>query len=54
MSDLAAALQVAVALWPVEQPFHDEQGPPCSDDVEGRGEVAHSVGSASGFIQNGE
>ena len=21
-------LQIAVALWPVEQPFHDEQGPP--------------------------
>ena len=48
------ALQVAVALRPVEQPLDDEQGPPCSDDVEGRGEVAHAVGSASGFIQNGE
>ena len=48
------ALQIAVALRPVEQPLHDEQGPPCSDDVEGRGEVAHAVGSASGFIQNGE
>ena len=48
------ALQIAVPLRPFEQPFHDEQGPPCSDDVEGRGEVAHAVGSASGFIQNGE
>ncbi|MDF9749607.1 hypothetical protein M2428_001044 [Arthrobacter sp. ES3-54] len=48
------ALQIAVALRPVEQPLHDEQGPPCSNDIEGRGEVAHSVGSASGFIQNGE
>jgi hypothetical protein len=41
-------------MWPVEQPLQDEQGPPRSDDAEGRGEVAHSVGSASGFIQNGE
>ncbi|MBP2264745.1 hypothetical protein J3A64_000209 [Pseudarthrobacter sp. PvP004] len=48
------ALQIAVALWPVEEPLHDEQGPPRSDDVEGRGEAAHAVGSTSGFIQNGE
>jgi len=48
------ALQIPVALGTVEQSLHDEQGPPWSDDVEGRGEVAHAVGSASGFIQNGE
>ena len=48
------ALQVAVSLWPVEQSLHDEQCPPCSDDVESRGQVGHAVGWASGFIQNGE
>ena len=48
------ALQVAVSLRAREQPFDDEQGPPCSDDVQGRGQVAHAVGSTSGFIQNGE
>ena len=48
------ALQVAVALRPVEQLLHDEQRPPGSYDVEGGGEIAHGVGSASGFIQNGE
>jgi hypothetical protein len=48
------ALQITVPLRPIEQPLHDEQGPPCSDDVEGRGEVAHLVGSESAFMQNGE
>ena len=48
------ALQIAVSLRPVEQPLHDEQSPPCPNDVEGSGKVAHVVGAASGFIQNGE
>lgn len=48
------ALQIAIPLWPVEQPLHDKQCPPWSDDVEGRGKAAHAVGWASGFIQNGE
>ena len=48
------ALQITIALWPVEQPLHDQQRPPCSHDIEGRGEVAHAVVSVSGFIQNGE
>ncbi len=48
------ALEIAVTLRPVEQLFHDEQGPPRSDYFEGGGEIAHAVGSASGFIQNGE
>ena len=48
------APQIAVALWTVEQPLHDEQGPPCPDEFESRGEVAHGFGSTSGFIQNGE
>lgn len=48
------ALQVAVALRPVQQSLHDEQSPPGSDNIEGRREVAHAVGSESGFIQNGE
>ena len=47
-------LQITVALWSVEEPAHDEQGPPGADDIEGGGEVAHSCGPASGFIQNGE
>ena len=48
------ALQIAISLRPVKQPLHDEQGPPCSNDVKGRGEAAHAFGSASAFIQNGE
>ncbi|GGR17191.1 hypothetical protein GCM10010196_07460 [Agromyces mediolanus] len=48
------ALQVAVALRAVEQLLDDAERPAGSDDVEGGGEVAHAVGSASGFIQNGE
>ncbi len=48
------ALQIAVALRPLKQLFDDEEGPSCSDDVEGRSEVTHSFESASGFIQNGE
>ena len=48
------ALQIAIALRPVEQPLDDQQRPPCSHDIEGRGEVAHAVVSVSGFIQNGE
>ncbi len=48
------ALQVSVPLRPVEESLNDEQRPSCSDDVEGCGEVAHAIGSASGFIQNGE
>lgn len=48
------ALQIAIALRPVEQPLHDEQGPPRSDDVEGRSKVTHAAGVGSGFIQNGE
>ena len=47
-------LEVPVALWALEQSFHDQQRPPWADDVEGGGEVAHAVGSVSGFIQNGE
>ena len=48
------ALQIAVSLRPVEKPLNDEQGPPCPDDLECSSEVAHALGSASGFIQNGE
>lgn len=48
------ALYIPVALWAVEQLFDDEEGPSCSDDIEGRSEVTHSFESASGFIQNGE
>lgn len=48
------ALQITVALRPVEQPLHDEQGPAGSDDVESCSQVAHAVGWSSGFIQNGE
>ena len=43
-------LQMSVALRSVEQPLDDKEGPPCADDVEGRGQVAHAVGSASVFI----
>ena len=45
------ALQVAVALRTIEQPLHDEQCPPCSDDLERRSQVGHGAGSGSGFIQ---
>lgn len=42
--DSEVALQIPVTLWPVEQPLHDKQCPPWSDDVEGRGKVAHALG----------
>jgi len=48
------ALKIAVALRPLEQLFHDEESPSCSNDAQGRGEVTHSFESTSGFIQNGE
>ena len=48
------SLQIPVPLRSVEQPLHDEESPPCSDDFEGSGEVAHVLGSVPGFIQNGE
>lgn len=47
-------LQIAVALWSVKQPLDDEQRPPRPDNVKGSSQAAHAVGSASGFIQNGE
>ncbi len=37
-----------------EQLLDDEEGPSCPNCAQGCGEVAHSVGSVSGFIQNGE
>ena len=36
------ALQISIALRSAEQPLHYEQGPPRSDDIEGRGKVAMS------------
>jgi hypothetical protein len=48
------ALQIAVALRPVEELFDDEESPSCANYFEGRGEVTHPFESASGFIQNGE
>lgn len=48
------ALKIAVALGAIEQLLHDEESPSCSDDAEGRSEVAQPFESASGFIQNGE
>lgn len=46
-------LLIPVSLRPVEQPLDDEQGTPCSDEVEGCGEVDYAIGSVTGFIQNG-
>ncbi len=48
------ALEVAVPLRAFEETFHDEECPSCPDDFQSGGEVAHAVGSASDFIQNGE
>jgi len=47
-------LQIAVASRPVEQLLHDQEGPPRPHDVEGRSQLAHAVGEASAFSQNGE
>ena len=47
-------LKVTVALRPIEQALDDEECPSSADDVECGGEIAHVVGSVSGFIQNGE
>jgi hypothetical protein len=47
-------LQIAVSSRPVEQLLHDQKGPPRPHDVEGRSQLAHAVGSASAFSQNGE
>ncbi|GAA4166323.1 hypothetical protein GCM10022286_30810 [Gryllotalpicola daejeonensis] len=36
------ALQIAVALRPVEQPLRDKQRPSCADDLEGCAETARA------------
>ena len=47
------ALQIAVALRPVEQPLHDEQCPPGSDDVEGRTKIYESMVKGENTLEAG-